>query len=400
MNQTRKSTLPSPDYAAAGDFLRVLSILLVAWFHIWQQSWLFPTFRLGRLTLDLTPPVRAGYMLVDLMLMLSGFLLYLPYANAREHSTREFFTRRALRILPSYWFCLLVMLSFALLEPGFSRGGDLLRDLLAHLSFTHNLFQVSTAMTRLNGVLWTLAVEVQFYLLLPLLAPLFRKYPLPAYVLLAGTAFFLRSLLSASVEDTTMFVNRLPVMLDVYANGMLAAHVYARLAARQAHRMTVSVVSTLLCVAALWGIFRVLAAQAGLYGGEEIRRGQFAHRWLLSFCGAVFLASGSLAARPLRALFSNRLVRFLSGISYNFYIWHQWLAVKLKVWRLPPYRAAANPNMEGEQPWQLQYTLACFLGAFVLAVLVTYLVEKPCAKWGRRLLERGNREAAASFDRA
>ena len=81
-------------------------------------------------------------------------------------------------------------------------------------------------------------------------------------------------------------------------------------------------------------------------------------------------------------------MRFLSGVSFNFYIWHQWLAVKLKQWRIPPYLAAENPNQAGEMPWQLHYTLLCFFAALALAVLLTYLVEKPCAKWGRGLYDR------------
>ena len=85
---------------------------------------------------------------------------------------------------------------------------------------------------------------------------------------------------------------------------------------------------------------------------------------------------------------SNRVVRFLSGISFNFYIWHQWLAVQLKQWRIPPYLAAENPNQAGEMPWQLHYTLLCFAAAILVATLVTYLVEKPAAKWGRKKIMR------------
>ena len=86
----------------------------------------------------------------------------------------------------------------------------------------------------------------------------------------------------------------------------------------------------------------------------------------------------------MRRLCSNRAVRFLSGLSFNFYIWHQWLAVKLKQWRVPPYLAEADPNQAGEMPWQLHYTLLCFAAALILAALITFLVEKPCARRGRR----------------
>ena len=75
---------PSPDYAAAGDFLRVFCVFMIGWYHIWQQSWLTPVLALENFRLDVYPYVRAGYMFVDLMLLLSGFLLYLPYANGKK----------------------------------------------------------------------------------------------------------------------------------------------------------------------------------------------------------------------------------------------------------------------------------------------------------------------------
>jgi len=378
--------LPSlkSDYAAAGDILRVACCFMVAWYHIWQQSWLSPVLHTRLFTLNMTPPVRAGYMFVDLMLLLSGFLLYLPYANKKECSAREFYIRRGLRILPSYWLCLIVMMGFAIHEFGFTDARTW-KDLLAHLSFTHNFFQFSYTQTRMNVVLWTLAVEVQFYLLTPLIAPLFRKKPLWCYIAMVGMGVCFRKLWTMPMEDTTLFVNRLPNMLDVYANGMMAAHIFVYLAKKKDLRIIVALGGLIAAVAGIWGVFEIIGAQARTSGYDVLRAGQLNWRWLFSFCGALFLVGGSLTFAPLRMLFSNRFVRFLSGISFNFYIWHQWLAVKLKAWHIPAY-ANEFPNKVGEQPWQMRYTLMCFIGAFLLSVFITYAVEKPCAKLGRKLL--------------
>ena len=59
-------------YFAAADVLRILCIFTVAWFHIWQQSWLDPSFRIAGHYFDLQRIVRRGYMLVDLTLLLTG----------------------------------------------------------------------------------------------------------------------------------------------------------------------------------------------------------------------------------------------------------------------------------------------------------------------------------------
>ena len=143
----------------------------------------------------------------------------------------------------------------------------------------------------------------------------------------------------------------------------------------------IAALATALCVLGAWGVFRVVRAQAMTYGDyEAVRQGQLQRRWLLGACGAAFLLGGSLSFAPVRRLLSNRVIRFLGGISFNFYIWHQWLAVKLKQWRIPPYLAESNPNQAGEMPWQLHYTLLCFAAALALAVLLTFLVEKPAGK--------------------
>ncbi len=380
---------PAPrNHAAAADLMRVACVAMIAWYHIWQQSWLSPRLRIGAIDVNLLALVRAGYMFVDLMLMLSGFLLYLPWANGEERPTRDFYARRALRILPSYWACLAVMIVFALAQPGFSEYGRLAKDIATHLTFTHNLSYMTYVQSLLNVVLWTLAVEVQFYLLLPALAPAFRKKPLVCYLAMVGAALCFQRLWTCPMTDTTLFVNRLPNMLDVYANGMLAAHIYSRLAQKKERRALIAALGTAAFLLGLFGVIRLVADQATIYGYEELRHGQLDRRWAISACGALALAGGSLSFGPVRRVFSNRVVRFLSGISFNFYIWHQWLAVKLKELRIPPYLAEENPNQAGEMPWQLHYTLLCFAVALAFATLMTYLVEKPGAKLGRKLLEK------------
>ena len=60
------------------DGLRVLLVFIVSWYHFWQQSWLTPY--VGNYSLDFL--VRSGYMPVDGTILLSGFLLFLPYARS------------------------------------------------------------------------------------------------------------------------------------------------------------------------------------------------------------------------------------------------------------------------------------------------------------------------------
>ncbi len=115
----------------------------------------------------------AGASGVSLFFVLSGFLLFLPYAKALLFegdwpSTRKFYLRRVLRIMPGYYVALFAMIF--IIHPEYLQP-DHWRNLGLFLTF----FMDSTPQTyqQLNGPFWTLAVEWQFYMLLPLLALLF-----------------------------------------------------------------------------------------------------------------------------------------------------------------------------------------------------------------------------------
>ena len=77
------------------DGLRVLMIFIVSWYHIWQQSWLRPI--IGSYSLDYL--VRSGYVWVDGTVLMSCFLLFLPWARAMADGTpvpemKDFYCRR------------------------------------------------------------------------------------------------------------------------------------------------------------------------------------------------------------------------------------------------------------------------------------------------------------------
>lgn len=377
----------------SADGFRVICVLLVMWFHIWQQSWLSPTLRIGELSISIEPQVRTGYMAVDLMLLLSGFLLFLPFARHKVlgtplESPRRYYIKRALRIVPCYYLCVLVAL-FGFALPRGEYGGNMRHlwiDLLSHLTFTHNLFYEGYLGTHLNGSLWTLAVEVQFYLLLPLLGRAFEKRPGLVWALMTGIALSYRAWYLPTRDNFSMYFNRLPAMLDVYANGMMASLIYVSLCKRlKSDRYTglFFTAAALLAGYLIWNILRLQNQTAGQIGTQP---GQVYWRWRLSVCGALFLVAGGHVSYWLRRLLSNRVMSFLSAISFNVYMWHQYLALRLKEWHIPPYVSESMPQQAGEQPWMTQYTWVCFLGAAVLASILTWGVEKPAYRLGERLL--------------
>ncbi len=366
-------------YLAAADVLRVFCVGFIAWYHFWQISWLDPSFSIGALRVDLQQMLRNGYMLVDTLLLLSGFLLALPYARcsierAAFPDTLDFYRRRAIRILPSYLAAIFLVFFCRALPAGLYESPALaIGDLAAHLSFAHDWFRILLYRTPLPGVLWTLAVEVQFYLIFPLLARFYVRRPLRVCALLALLGFGFR-LLALYNGDLSFWSNRLPMQLDVYAVGMLCAWLLARLETQRFSRRWPFVLMAALCFLCLLQLLWLQPIGSGAQRAQLIRRFPFA------LFGGGLLLFGSLAPARLQMLCGNRLTRFLAAISYNFYIWHQHLGRRLVDWHIPAYTSEL-PNQAFEQPWQSRYMLVAFLAALLAGVAGTYLVEKPAARY-------------------
>jgi peptidoglycan/LPS O-acetylase OafA/YrhL len=142
------------------DGLRAIAALSVLSYHV----------GIVPLTAALLPWSRPALFLnvgVTVFFVVSGFLLYRPYAAARAHgelqpAVRSFLRRRALRILPAYWVMLTVL-------------GPLLGVVAADEWWRLYALVQNYARDLGTGgidVAWTLSVEVSFYLVLPLYAAL------------------------------------------------------------------------------------------------------------------------------------------------------------------------------------------------------------------------------------
>lgn len=124
--------------------------------------------------------IEYGYMAVDLFFVLSGFLvggqLLRPYAAGSEPAWRDFFVRRALRILPAYY----AVLALYFLVPAVRDSP--IQPLWQFLTFTQNLFADYHHMRAFSHA-WSLCIEEHFYLLLPLSVFMVARRPSAGRVL-------------------------------------------------------------------------------------------------------------------------------------------------------------------------------------------------------------------------
>ncbi len=232
------SAAPSPGRRLAGvDGLRASAALWVVLFHIR----VFSGAHLPFAPLDFF--ARSGSTGVSLFLVISGFCLYLPFAGGRlsRFRTGAFFVRRARRLLPAYYCSLAFALGLNLLGGGALGFGtmsatDVTLQLVAHVAVIHTLFP--STFYALNGAYWSLGLEWQLYLALPLLIVGARRFGLPVTLVAAVTVNVVyraalalagaRGLIHSPVLETVVLPNLLPGRWAEFVFGMVAAEVYTR----------------------------------------------------------------------------------------------------------------------------------------------------------------------------
>ena len=373
------------------DGVRALAVFGVLWFHFWQQNWIMPYIDLPFLsrlglpqTLNLLYLPRAGFLFVDWLLFLSAFCLFLPYARAALEKqalpdTRLFYKKRIARIVPSYSIAvLLIFFLVSVPSHAYRSVSDALGDLAPTLTFTQTFFTDTLLDNKINGVLWTAAIEMQFYVFFPFLAKAFTKKPVWTYLaMLAVSVLYLRGFALAHPADIRLTVNQLPAFFGVFANGMAFAFLFVlagKYLKRSPQLSTLALAGLVAGFALLFGIMQAAPEP------KLIQLWQAQTRFSLSLVFALITVSAALTFSGIRWLFSNKIMRFLSLISYNVYIWHQWIAVRFKEWRIPRWTGQQPPNMTGDTVWQWTYTALILAATFALAIAATYLIEHPMAK--------------------
>jgi peptidoglycan/LPS O-acetylase OafA/YrhL len=127
---------------------------------------------------------------VELFFVLSGFILCLPFAhyyinNGKKVSLKKYYLRRVTRLEPPY-FIAMTGIFLLLLATKVHPVSTLLPSWLASLVYSHSVIYHHAPL--ITVVAWSLEIEIQFYLLAPLLFSLLAINKIARRVILLSTA--------------------------------------------------------------------------------------------------------------------------------------------------------------------------------------------------------------------
>ena len=338
--------------------------------------------------------LAAHALAVDFFMILSGFLMIHTWkADLYNHpfnlkTTLRFYIARFFRIAPLYYLllivCYLALPTLSLMQtaalkaipppwaatianyaPAIGWNFDSLQWLLLHLSFGFGLVPGMEASTPLPD--WSLSLEMQFYLVLPLLIVLFARVPIillvtAAAVLATATPAWFGNYLEAGSVAHFGQPSVLAYRLNAFVAGMLIGYFLKQRAAQSTEGLNrhniYLIVCAAICVAPLskpviLGFF-CLAALA---------------LWRISFATAI------LSFKPLRQL---------GDISYSVYLAHLLIVIPAMYWLIQ------NPEfMAQSTAWR--FVLAVTVTApiiFLMSYLLNKTIEQPSIKLGRWLAKR------------
>ena len=357
------------------DGLRAMAALGVLLYHSASLSGYTQFGRLGAWTANL----NVG---VTIFFVISGFLLYRPYVHAQLGGSEapkptRFYRRRLLRIVPAYW----VALTLLSIYPGDTAT-------FADWPRYYLFLQVYTPSPPHEGLFqaWSLAVEMSFYLLLPIyafvMARLFRSRSANARLQLEIVLLVALSIVSALVThawasgESSPWVQGLPRFMFWFALGMGLALVSAWQQQRGSESRFLNAIARRsgLCWTAAGALFLLLGAITqvpldGIWFEPDLALAQ----WFV--CGVIaFLIAVPAVARGPASQLSNR---FLSGRSV---VWLGLISYGIFLWQMGPLTVLFQEQWITSGRWIVRFGEFALIATAVtipLAAASYYIVERP-----------------------
>lgn len=298
------------------DGLRAIAMLMVFIFHTWcyagKHFWIVSGLPIGTILsrLDLA---------VDLFIILSGFCLYWPVLHHPERfNPKIWFIRRFWRIVPAYYASILFILSAPLLAnvliaqlnmPPIPVPNLSMFQVFSHLTFTHS-FHPST-LIGIQGVYWSLGLEVHLYLLFPLCLKLINKSGIYLTVMLMVILAFCWHLSWPNLLDKKWHtVAELSVLERLFQFGFgMAVAKYHFKSERVIH----------------WSGYLMAAGILIISQTDVVAKSMLPLKIILATSSLAIFVALLVKPHPFATFMKTRWLVFLGTISYSMYLLHQQL---------------------------------------------------------------------------
>lgn len=310
--------------------------------------------------------VNHGWRGVNLFFVLSGFILALPFAEHRldggpRISLKKYFRRRLTRLEPPYFVCMVfICLLFASSGHDGQTGQFWTQHLAASLIYCHNIIYGTASL--LNGVAWSLEVEIQFYCIVPLITWIFairnknlRRFLIVAAILLAGINQ------QAWLSNPRVYMS-IAGQIQYFLAGFLLADIYLIEWHRKNEPHWV------------WDLIAVVAMSIACYADGAAFYVAFPFL-LLALCSAAFRSV------LLNRILTRPVITIVGGMCYSIYLLH-FIVISNAL-------RSISPIFKGESYYiylPLQVGMMTFLVA-VLSTVYFITIERPCMRsdWPQRL---------------
>ncbi len=356
------------------DGLRAIAIMLVVSFHYINNQLINSRLYLGKLSAKLFSFGWAG---VDLFFVLSGFLIggILISNKNKQNYFSTFYIRRFLRIIPNYYLLVIifVLICSAPLFWGKSYlASNTVLPLWSYFTMLQNLF-----MAKLNNmgnaamsVTWSIAIEEQFYLIMPLIIYFTNTKILPyLLIIFIVAAIFFRSIYSvAGVSFNIPAYVLLPCRMDAISFGVLLAWINVEYGIENfvsKHYKTLLgllLFSAITCIT-LFTIYQDIGI---------IRNTLFA--LFFTCCIAIALGkSNSIYSQ----LLTNKTLNWIGKISYSLYLFHYLILRSTKV------VFAKSHNLQNPL-WLFTASVTALIVSIFFSWLVYKFLESPIVAFGKK----------------
>ena len=320
------------------------------WFEAGEQSWMILA-------------AYCGHFGVNLFFVISGFILALPFAKrAFNHQPapglKSYYLRRVTRLEPPYILSLLVYYFLAVYQG--ASAAKLAPHLLASSFYLHGMTYGEHS--RINGVTWSLEIEIQFYLIVPLLVYIYRL----RNTLLRRALMFVAIVFFGWLSQNYVYAYGSPRLqlslinfIHFFLTGFLLADLYLSGPVKEISKTYLYDVVTLLAGASIIGVL--------------LRFGQY--YFLLSILVGLFYA-GFYLGKISNKLIRLRWIVIIGGMCYTIYLYHIMIISNL----MPHSIQLASKSA----PFWLDFFIQAVLISVPLLVicsLIFALTEKPFMKW-------------------